>query len=244
VWCDTNTHINTRVDQEGIEKVTVKHWTKVTKDEWPVVYFTPQEIACRGTGLVLLTDASLDALKRLDDLRRAMGHPLIVNSAYRSPKHNKAVGGAKASKHMEGIAFDVSMANVDPKAFEVAAKKVGFRGIGLYPPQKPSGAKNFIHIDTRANPWRGTQWGEFPMRPTRFASEVEPKPVREAMADTGPVIAGGAAIEAVLATAEPALRELAPWLPSHIAGYAMTAAIVAGFGLALWRVFTNHNRGE
>jgi zinc D-Ala-D-Ala carboxypeptidase len=224
--------------------VTVKHWKDVTKDEWPLVYFKPQEIACRGTGLVLLTPASLDALRRLDDLRRAMGHPLLVNSGYRSPQHNKAVGGAKASKHMEGIAFDVSMANVDPHAFEAAAKKAGFRGIGLYPPQKPTGARNFIHIDTRATPWRGTQWGEFPRRPTRFAPELPPAPVREAMADTGPVIAGGAAVEAALATAEPALRELAPWLPDHIAGYAMAGAVGIGLGLALWRIFTRRNRGE
>jgi hypothetical protein len=64
------------------------------------------------------------------------------------------------------------------------------------------------------------------------------------MADTGPVIAGGAAVEAALATAEPALREVAPWLPDHIAGYAMTAAVAIGLGLALWRIFTRRNRGE
>ena len=33
---------------------------------------------------------------------------MIVLSAYRSPEHNRAVGGAEASKHMEGIAFDVA----------------------------------------------------------------------------------------------------------------------------------------
>lgn len=224
--------------------MTVKHWSAVTKDEWPCVYFKPQEIACRGSGLLMLTPESRDALKRLDDLRRVMGHPLIVNSGYRSPAHNAAVGGAKRSKHMEGIAFDISMANVDPHRFEAEARKLGFNGIGLYPPQKPSGARNFIHIDTRTDRWRGAQWGEFPKRATRFAPEPSPRPVRDALADTGPVVATGAAAEAAIQAVEPALREAAPWLPDHLAGYAMTAAVALGLGLALWRIWRGRQRGE
>lgn len=224
--------------------MTFKHHTKVTPAEWPCKYFTPAEIACRGTGMVMLTPASRDALMRLDRLREAMGHPLLVNSAYRSPEHNRAVGGAKASKHMLGIAFDINMTNVDPHRFESEAKKAGFNGIGLYPPQKPSGARNFIHIDTRANAWRRTQWGEFPRRATRFATEQPPAPVRYALQDTGPVIATGAAVEASLQAAQPALREAAPWLPESLQGYAILAAIALGLGLAIWRIFTSRNRGE
>ncbi len=224
--------------------MTVKHWSQVRPDEWPCLYFKPEEIACRGSGLVMLTPESRDALKRLDDLRRVMGHPLIVNSGYRSPAHNAAVGGAKASKHMQGIAFDISMANVDPHRFEAEARRLGFNGIGIYPPQKPSGARNFIHIDTRADRWRGVQWGEFPRRATRFAPEANPRPVRDAMADTGPVIAGGAAVEAAIQAAEPALREAAPWLPERLAGYAMLAAIGLGLGLALLRIWRGRQRGE
>lgn len=225
--------------------MTVKHWKDVKPAEWPIIYFKPQEIACRGTGLVLLTPVSIDALKRLDDLRRVMGHPLIVTSGYRSPQHNRAVGGAKASKHMEGIAFDVSMANADPHRFEAEARKLGFTGIGLYPPQKPTGAKGFIHIDTRkGQAWRGAQWGEFPDRPMRFAAEPAPTLVRDAVRDASPAITAGAAAEAALAAAEPALREAAPWLPDHLQGTIMLAAIALGVGLALWRIFTRRNRGE
>jgi hypothetical protein len=43
--------------------------------------------------------------------------PLIVRSAYRSPEHNRAVGGATRSKHLDGAAFDIAMANRDPGAF-------------------------------------------------------------------------------------------------------------------------------
>lgn len=224
--------------------MTIKHHTKVTPDEWPSKYFQPAEIACRGTGLVMLTPASIDALHRLDKLREAMGHPLLVNSGYRSPEHNRAVGGAKASNHMKGIAFDINMTNVDPRRFEAEAAKLGFNGIGLYPPQKPSGARNFIHIDTRATKWRGTQWGEFPARASRFASEPAPRPVRNALQDAGPVVAAGAAVEASLRAAEPALREAAPWLPGQMQGYAILAAIGIGLGLAVWRIFTARNAGE
>ena len=34
---------------------------------------------------------------------------------------------------MEGIAFDIAMANHDPEAFEAAARAIGFRGFGFYP---------------------------------------------------------------------------------------------------------------
>lgn len=224
--------------------MTVKYHRDVTPGEWPSKYFSPAEVACRGTGLVMLTPATRDALMRLDRLREAMGHPLILNSGYRSPEHNAAVGGAKASNHMKGIAFDISMANVDPHRFEAEARKAGFNGIGLYPPQKPTGARNFIHVDTRTNRWRGDQWGEFPVRASRFAPEPVPTPVRDTFRDAGPVVATGAAAEAVVRAAEPTLREIAPWLPPQVQGYAMMAAAVIAFGLVVWGIWNRRNRGE
>ena len=73
---------------------------------WP--NFSPAEIVCRGTGRLLVNEAALD---KLQELRDRLGRPLIVRSAYRSPEHNRAVGGAKASKHLEDIAFDIATAN-------------------------------------------------------------------------------------------------------------------------------------
>jgi hypothetical protein len=60
--------------------------------------FSPAGIACRGTGKLLLIEAAFDKLQALRD---RLGKPLIIRSAYRSPKHNRAVGGAQASKHLE-----------------------------------------------------------------------------------------------------------------------------------------------
>jgi hypothetical protein len=52
-------------------------------------------------GKLLINEA---ALEKLQALRDRLGKPLIVRSAYRSPEHNRAVGGATRSKHMEGAA--------------------------------------------------------------------------------------------------------------------------------------------
>lgn len=52
---------------------------------------------------------SLQALAEniLDPLREAWGAPIVVTSGYRSPKLNKAVGGASQSQHMYGQAADI-----------------------------------------------------------------------------------------------------------------------------------------
>lgn len=102
------------------------HFRDVPAAAWRWPNFSPAEIACRGTGKLLVNEAALDALQAL---RKRLGKPLIILSAYRSPEHNRAVGGAKASKHMEGIAFDVAMANHDPESFEAAARAIGFKGL-------------------------------------------------------------------------------------------------------------------
>ena len=115
------------------------HFSKVPKAEWRWKSFSPREIACKGTGTLGVNE---DALDKLQALRDNLKRPLLLTSAYRSPEHNRKVGGAKNSQHMQGIAFDVRMENQDPEQFEAAARAVGFTGFGYYPKQ------GFIHIDT------------------------------------------------------------------------------------------------
>ena len=43
----------------------------------------------------------------LNQLRLRFGKPLIVTSGYRSPEHNKAVGGVANSYHTQGLAADI-----------------------------------------------------------------------------------------------------------------------------------------
>jgi len=45
-----------------------------------------------------------------------------VRAACPSPEHNRTVGGATRSKHLDGTAFGIAMANHDPVAFEAAAR--------------------------------------------------------------------------------------------------------------------------
>jgi zinc D-Ala-D-Ala carboxypeptidase len=140
------------------------HWSKVPKSAWRWKSFSPQEIACKGTGSIAINEAALDKLQALRD---KLGRPLLLTSAYRSPEHNKRVGGAKNSQHMLGIAFDVRMENQDPQKFEAAARAVGFTGFGYYPKQ------GFMHIDTGAK----RSWGTpFKISATGLAAD-EPKRV-------------------------------------------------------------------
>lgn len=54
--------------------------------------------------------ARLDVLARrlLDPVRELRGAPLKVNSGYRCPALNKAVGGAASSQHLLGEAADIT----------------------------------------------------------------------------------------------------------------------------------------
>jgi len=50
------------------------------------------EIACRGTGRLLINEAALDKLQALRD---RLGKPLIVRTDYRSPEHNRLSAGCR-----------------------------------------------------------------------------------------------------------------------------------------------------
>ena len=143
--------------------LTCPHWRDVPANTWRWPNFSAAEIACRGTGA---SKINTEAMDKLQALRDRLGKPLIIRSAYRSQEHNRAVGGAPASKHMQATAFDIAMSNHDPAAFEAAAQAVGFLGFGCYP------RSGFMHIDL--GPARS--WGDpFPARPVPFARNCRPR---------------------------------------------------------------------
>ena len=161
--------------------VPISIWT------WPS--FSPREMACKGTGKLII---DTDAMDDLQSLRDMLGKPLIITSAYRSPEHNKRVGGAKRSKHLEGIAFDVRMDNHDPHTFEAAARAAGFTGFGYYP------KSGFMHIDTGparswGKPWPKTQT-EWPVEPPRQPETLTED--KDAQAAAGAGVAGALAVAA------------------------------------------------
>jgi hypothetical protein len=67
--------------------------------------------------------------RTMEQIRGLLGHPIHVNSGYRGPKLNSAVGGSKTSAHMEGLAADfVCPSFGTPKeiAVEIAASDIAF----------------------------------------------------------------------------------------------------------------------
>lgn len=63
-------------------------------------------------------EKNLEALvdKILDPLREAYGKPIKVNSGYRSPAVNRAVGGSNSSQHVTGQAADIEDLTCSGKA--------------------------------------------------------------------------------------------------------------------------------
>jgi hypothetical protein len=217
-----------------------RHFRDVPDTLWRWPNFSPAEIACRGTGQLKLHPTALDKLQALRD---RLGKPLIVRSAFRSPEHNRAVGGARGSKHMEGTAFDIAMANHDPAAFEAAAREVGFRGFGYYP------RSGFMHVDL--GPARS--WGDpFPKRATPFAAETPP--AREALAQSrtlkGTGAAGAATVGAggvevaqeIMAEAQGAVLPLVPYLDTL--RWVFIALALGGIGIAVWARLDDWRKGR
>tara|TARA_R110000751_G_C13701671_1_gene473424 strand:- start:668 stop:1057 length:390 start_codon:yes stop_codon:yes gene_type:complete len=118
-----------------------------TIEAWPVHFFKPYEIACRGTGQLFV---NRDALLKIEMLRLRMNKPMTINSSFRSMLHNAKIGGAPFSCHSirgGASAFDVSLNGFDKSELIKCAKGVGFTGFGV-------NYKTFLHIDCgRARSW-------------------------------------------------------------------------------------------
>ncbi|NLC24645.1 MAG: DUF882 domain-containing protein [Oxalobacter sp.] len=51
----------------------------------------------------------------LEEVRALFGKPVHINSGYRCPELNKAVGGVRNSAHLTGYAVDIRISGVSPK---------------------------------------------------------------------------------------------------------------------------------
>ena len=119
-----------------------KHYSQVNALHWYWPNFTPKEIACKGDGSLFIDMKAMDALQKFRYFVKA---PVIINSAYRSEKHNKAVGGSPKSQHLLGKAFDIRITNsLDRDTIHKAGKQAGFTAFGDY--------DQFVHMDNRETP--------------------------------------------------------------------------------------------
>ena len=69
-------------------------------------HFRIKEFACKDGSDKILLDIKL--VEILEDLRKRLNSSSChVTSGYRTPKHNKKIGGSRTSEHMKGKAADV-----------------------------------------------------------------------------------------------------------------------------------------
>ncbi len=100
--------------------------------------FIAKEFDC-SCGKCTETLINLDHVAKLQKLREDLGTSIHINSAYRCPEHNKAVGGEKNSMHMKGHATDIVVDGMTPLEVQDACES--FDGLGRY--------DSFTHIDSR-----------------------------------------------------------------------------------------------
>lgn len=91
----------------------------------------------------------LQLAKNLQVLRDAVGKSISITSGYRSPQHNKKIGGAKDSQHVKGLAADIKVTGMTPKEVALVIEglieqgKMKQGGIGIYP--------SWVHYDVRGS---------------------------------------------------------------------------------------------
>lgn len=108
-----------------------------------------------GSANPLSTEKQITRLQssKLQQLKQVLGmSSLKIISGTRTPEHNKSVGGAERSEHLNGRATDIDTSGMTDEqrvAFVKAATKVGFGGVGIY--------GSFIHLDTgKVRVWKKT----------------------------------------------------------------------------------------
>ena len=81
-----------------------------------------------------------DFLAMLEYAREKAGIPFVITSGYRTPAHNRKVGGVTNSAHTKGRAADIRyQTEKDAEKIIRAALDAGFKRIGI--------GNRFIHLD-------------------------------------------------------------------------------------------------
>ena len=111
--------------------------------------FRVSEFRSRCGDDTVLIDSRLPEL--FQRIRDHFGRPVNITSAYRSPAHKAAVGGAQNSQHVLGTAADITINGVTPLEICQFAEWLmpSSGGIGVY--------QGFSHVDVRASRSRWDQ---------------------------------------------------------------------------------------
>lgn len=102
--------------------------------------FTLREFRCKDGSDKIIVD--LDFIRnKLQVIRDHFNAPLTINSAYRNEAYNAKIGGARASFHCKGQAFDIVVRGHSPLEVAKFAQTIGINGIIQY--------NGFVHVDSR-----------------------------------------------------------------------------------------------
>lgn len=88
-----------------------------------------------------------DLLHRINILRGVYGQPMIVTSGYRTPDHNKRIGGAKNSAHLYCQAVDFRDLSGKLKDWMLQNAHV-LEELGLWM-EDPNYTRGWVHIQSR-----------------------------------------------------------------------------------------------
>jgi len=122
-------------------------------------HFSLRELTKTKTGIENVpNEAQVENLKRvcqwLEELRRRWDKPIIINSGYRSPQVNRAVGGAPNSNHLTGCAVDIHVSGME-QLIRYAAILLDISDLNN---------EDFDELLLERSP-RGTYWLHFAVRP-------------------------------------------------------------------------------
>lgn len=118
-------------------------------------FFNENEFKCKCCGKLPEGMPSQELIDVLEVIRNHFGS-VKINSGYRCPKHNAAIGGAKSSRHTFGDAVDIIVPGVktlDVYNFVIANFDSKPYGIAKKISKDPYAG--FVHIDTRG---RKARW--------------------------------------------------------------------------------------
>jgi uncharacterized protein YcbK (DUF882 family) len=124
-------------------------------------HFNTREFRCRCCERLLIDYRLIVALEKL---RLDLGLPLIINSGYRCPEHNEAIGGVKKSGHTKGYSADIrTPQGMDTIAFGRKVwnyrKTYGIKRVGLY--NGYQNKKGFCHFGIKKHPFAPDRWGDW-----------------------------------------------------------------------------------
>ena len=107
-------------------------------------HFSPKEFASPDTGEAHVKQ---ELVALLDEAREIAGVSFVITSGFRTPEHNRRVGGVPGSAHTKGLAADIAAPDSRAKHAIVSALiKAGCGRLGV--------GNTFVHADVDLDkPW-------------------------------------------------------------------------------------------